>query len=182
MGCSPHPAALRRQRVVRGTEAHPVSWIGYALLSAVLAGLVAILGKIGVRGVDSTLATTVRGAIMFGALLAVALARGTLGDLWTVDRRAMLYIALSGLAGAGSWLCYFRALQVGDALRVAPVDRLSGAVTLVLASGPPHVRRPPLGRGNRAEAASGSRGTAASQELAGGQVWVKGAWVKGACC
>ena len=111
-----------------------MSWIGYALLSAVLAGLVAILGKIGVRGVDSTLATTVRGAIMFGALLAVALARGTLGDLWTVDRRAMLYIALSGLAGAGSWLCYFRALQVGDALRVAPVDRLSGAVTLVLAA------------------------------------------------
>jgi len=111
-----------------------VSWIGYASLSAVLAGLVAILGKIGVRGVDSTLATTVRAAIMFGALLTVALARGTLGDLWTVDRRAMLYIALSGLAGAGSWLCYFRALQVGDALRVAPVDRLSGAVTLVLAA------------------------------------------------
>ncbi len=111
-----------------------MSWIGYASLSAVLAGLVAILGKIGVRGVDSTLATTVRAAIMFGALLTVALARGTLGDLWTVDRRAMLYIALSGLAGAGSWLCYFRALQVGDALRVAPVDRLSGAVTLVLAA------------------------------------------------
>ncbi|PYM79147.1 MAG: hypothetical protein DME09_21965 [Candidatus Rokuibacteriota bacterium] len=111
-----------------------MSWIGYASLSAVLAGLVAILGKIGVRGVDSTLATTVRAAIMFGALLAVALARGTMHDLWTVDRRAMLYIALSGLAGAGSWLCYFRALQVGDALRVAPVDRLSGAVTLVLAA------------------------------------------------
>ena len=111
-----------------------MSWIGYASLSAVLAGLVAIFGKIGVRGVDSTLATTARAAIMFGALLAVALARGTLGDLWTVDRRAMLYIALSGLAGAGSWLCYFRALQVGDALRVAPVDRLSGAVTLVLAA------------------------------------------------
>ncbi len=111
-----------------------MSWIGYASLSAVLAGLVAILGKIGVRGVDSSLATTVRAAIMFGALLAVSLARGTLGDLWTVDRRAMLYIALSGLAGAGSWLCYFRALQVGDALRVAPVDRLSGAVTLVLAA------------------------------------------------
>ena len=111
-----------------------MSWIGYASLSAVLAGLVAIFGKIGVRGVDSTLATTARAAIMFGALLAVALARGTLGDLWAVDRRAMLYIALSGLAGAGSWLCYFRALQVGDALRVAPVDRLSGAVTLVLAA------------------------------------------------
>ena len=111
-----------------------MSWIGYASLSAVLAGLVAILGKIGVHGVDSTLATTVRAAIMFGALLAVALTRGTMHDLWTVDRRAMLYIALSGLAGAGSWLCYFRALQVGDALRVAPVDRLSGAVTLVLAA------------------------------------------------
>ena len=100
-----------------------MGWLGYAALSAVLAGLVAIFGKIGVRGIDSTVATTVRAAIMFVFLLSVALARGSLGTVRGIDRRALLFIALSGLAGAGSWLCYFRALQLGDALRVAPTQR-----------------------------------------------------------
>ncbi len=110
-----------------------MGWLGYAALSAVLAGLVAIFGKMGVRGIDNTVATTVRAAIMFVFLLGVALARG---------RRALLFIALSGLAGAGAWRCYFRARQLGDALRVAPIDRLSGAVTLVLAVLLLHERAP----------------------------------------
>ncbi len=119
-----------------------MNWIGYAALSALLAGLVAIFGKIGVRGVDSVTATTVRAAIMFGALLAVTFARGRVADMRQFDRQALTYIVLSGLAGAGSWLCYFRALQLGDALRVAPIDRLSGAVTLVLAALLLHERAP----------------------------------------
>ena len=119
-----------------------MGWLGYAALSAVLAGLVAIFGKMGVRGIDNTVATTVRAAIMFVFLLSVALARGSLGTVRDIDRRALLFIALSGLAGAGSWLCYFRALQLGDALRVAPIDRLSGAVTLVLAVLLLHERAP----------------------------------------
>lgn len=119
-----------------------MGWIGYAALSAALAGLVAIFGKIGVRGVDNTVATTVRAAIMFAALFALVVARGGLGEVRALDRRALLYIALSGLAGAGSWLCYFRALQLGDALRVAPIDRLSGGVTLVLAALLLHERAP----------------------------------------
>ncbi len=119
-----------------------MGWIGYAALSAALAGLVAIFGKIGVRGVDNTMATTVRAAIMFAALFALVVARGGLGEVRALDRRALLYIALSGLAGAGSWLCYFRALQLGDALRVAPIDRLSGGVTLVLAALLLHERAP----------------------------------------
>jgi len=81
-----------------------MGWIGYAALSAALAGQVAIFGKIGVRGVDNTVATTVRAAIMFAALFALVVARGGLGEVRVLDRRALLYIALSGLAGAGSWL------------------------------------------------------------------------------
>ena len=110
-----------------------MGWSGYAVLSAVLGGLVAIVGKRAVRGIDTTVATTVRAAIMFVLRLGVAPARGGLGSVRSLDRRALLFIALSGVAEAGSWLCYFRALQLGDALRVAPIDRLSGAVALVLA-------------------------------------------------
>ncbi len=119
-----------------------MDWLGYAALSAVLAGLVAIFGKIGVSGIDSTVATTVRAAIMFVFLAGVVAVRGSLAEIRSLDRRALLFIALSGLAGAGSWLCYFRALQLGDALRVAPIDRLSGAVTLVLAVLLLHERAP----------------------------------------
>jgi len=119
-----------------------MGWLFYAALSAALAGLVAILGKIGVRGVDNTVATAVRAAVMFGALALLLLARGTLGEVRRLDWQPLLFIALSGLAGAGSWLCYFRALQLGDALRVAPIDRMSGAVTLVLAALLLHERAP----------------------------------------
>jgi transporter family protein len=119
-----------------------MNWLAYATLSAGFAGLVAVLGKIGVRGVDNTLATTVRAAVMFGALLVLTLVRGNLTGAKEIEGRSLLYIALSGLAGAASWLCYFRALQLGDALRVAPIDRLSGAVTLVLAAVLLHERAP----------------------------------------
>ena len=119
-----------------------MGWLFYAALSAALAGLVAILGKIGVRGVDNTVATAVRAAVMFGALALLLLARGTLGEVRRLGWQPLLFIALSGLAGAGSWLCYFRALQLGDALRVAPIDRMSGAVTLVLAALLLHERAP----------------------------------------
>src|SRR5262249_33452490 len=134
--------AAERGRPGAAPRESAMGWIGYAAWSAVLAGLVAIFGKIGVSGVDNVTATTIRAAIMFGALLAVTAARGGLGGAALPDRRALLYIALSGLAGAGSWLCYFRALQLGDALRVAPIDRLSGGVTLVLAALLLHERAP----------------------------------------
>jgi transporter family protein len=119
-----------------------VSWVAYAGLSAIFAGLVAIFGKIGVRGLDSTVATTVRAAIMFAALVVTILARGTAGQVTSIDRRTFGFLVLSGVAGAASWVCYFRALQLGDALRVAPIDRLSGAVTLVLAALLLHERAP----------------------------------------
>jgi bacterial/archaeal transporter family protein len=119
-----------------------MSWLVYAGLSALFAGLVAIFGKIGVRGVDSTVATTVRAGVMLLALLATVGLRGNVAEVAQVDRRTMLFLVLSGLAGAASWVCYFRALQLGDALRVAPIDRLSGAVTLILAAILLHERAP----------------------------------------
>lgn len=110
-----------------------MNWLAYALLSALFAGLVAIFGKIGVREVDSTLATMVRSVVMAIALVSLVLARGGIGDVKQITQRAWFFIVLAGLAGAASWLCYFRALQLGDAARVAPIDKLSIVFVLIFA-------------------------------------------------
>ena len=109
-----------------------MQWLIYALLSALFAGLVGIFGKIGMRDVDSTLATAARSVIMAIILSLLVLFRGNFGEMKNIDSRSWLFIALAGAAGAASWLCYFRALQVGDAIRVAPIDKLSVVVTLIL--------------------------------------------------
>jgi transporter family protein len=110
-----------------------MNWLVYALLSALFAGLIAVFAKIGMREIDSTLATAARSVIMAVALVALVAARGDLGSLRDIGARAWVFIALAGACGAASWLCYFRALQIGDAVRVAPIDRLSILVTTVLA-------------------------------------------------
>ena len=111
-----------------------MNWLGYALLSALFAGLVAIFGKVGVRDIDSTLATAARSVIMALALVTLVLARSNTINLREISPRAWLFITLAGLAGSASWLCYFRALQLGDASRVAPIDRLSVLVVVVFAT------------------------------------------------
>jgi len=111
-----------------------MNWLGYALLSALFAGLVAIFGKVGVRDIDSTLATAARSVIMALALVTLVLARSNTINLREISPRAWLFITLAGIAGAASWLCYFRALQLGDASRVAPIDRLSVLVVVVFAT------------------------------------------------
>ena len=108
-----------------------MTWLGYALLSAVFAGLVGVFGKIGMRDLDSTLATAARAVVMAGALIALVSVRGQLAALGTIPGRAWLWITLAGLAGAGSWLCYFRAIQLGPVSRVAPIDRLSVLIAVV---------------------------------------------------
>lgn len=110
-----------------------MSWLGFAALSALFAGLVGILGKVGVQGVDSTIATTARALVMAGVMVGLVASLGTWRQLAEIPRGPLGYIVLSGAAGAASWLCYFKALQLGQAAQVAPIDRLSGAVTLVLA-------------------------------------------------
>ncbi|MDB5099634.1 MAG: hypothetical protein JWM80_4055 [Cyanobacteria bacterium RYN_339] len=110
-----------------------MNWLVYALLSAVFAGLVGILGKVGVAEVDSTTATGVRAFVMAGVMALAMTALGSWGKLGTLTAKPMLFIVLSGTAGAASWICYFKALQLGQASQVAPIDRLSGVITLVLA-------------------------------------------------
>ena len=107
------------------------TWPVFALLSAVFAALVAIFGKLGVSKVDTTLATTVRSIIMAVFLVLLALILGKFNDLNTIDNRAWLFIALSGIAGALSWLAYFVALKLGPPIGVVAFDRLSIAFVVI---------------------------------------------------
>ncbi|MEK7195074.1 MAG: EamA family transporter [Patescibacteria group bacterium] len=109
------------------------SWIFFAILSAVFAALVAIFGKIGISGIDSTLATTVRAVIMAAFLVAASLALGKAKLLSSINDKALAFIALSGIAGAMSWLFYFFALKKGPASGVAALDRLSVVFVLIFA-------------------------------------------------
>ena len=108
-------------------------WIIYALLSALFASLVAIFGKIGLKDVDSTLATTIRSIVMAIFLIVVSLSLGKSNLISGFDSKAIGYIVLSGIAGALSWLFYFIAIKNGPVSGVASVDRLSVAFVFILA-------------------------------------------------
>jgi transporter family protein len=110
-----------------------MSWIGWALLSAVFAAATALLAKVGVAHIDSNLATAVRTSVVVIFAWGIALALGKHGELRLLDRRTMMFLTLSGLATGLSWLCYFRALQLGPASRVAPLDKLSVPLVMLFA-------------------------------------------------
>ena len=109
------------------------SWVVLGLLSAVFAALVAVLAKVGLQQVDATLATTVRSVIMAAVLLLASLATRRLDLVEGISPSAWAFIALSGLAGAASWFCYFLAIQQGEATQVSALDRLSIVFVVVLA-------------------------------------------------
>src|SRR3984885_8449287 len=110
-----------------------MNWIVWALLSALFAAATAILAKVGVAHVDSNLATAVRTTVVLVFAWAIALALGKHGELRLIDRRTLLFLVLAGMATGLSWLCYFRALQLRPASRVAPLDKLSVPLVMVLA-------------------------------------------------
>ncbi len=115
-----------------------MNWIVWALLSAIFAAATALLAKVGVAHVDSNLAMALRTSVVvvFAWAIVFALARpeaGGLAELRSLDRRTLLFLTLSGLATGLSWLCYFRALQLGPASRVAPLDKLSVPLVMVFA-------------------------------------------------
>ena len=111
-----------------------MNWIFYAIGSAVFASVVAILGKIGLKNIDSTLATTVRAVVMAVFLLAVSLSIGKFAGLGTITGKPLVFIILSGVAGALSWLCYFVAIKNGSVGGVGAIDRLSVVFALILAA------------------------------------------------
>ncbi|HTL69163.1 MAG TPA: EamA family transporter [Lacunisphaera sp.] len=109
-------------------------WWTYALLSAVLAALTAILAKVGVRGIDSNLATAVRTSFILPLAWVVVAAQGNLGLVGGITRVPLVYLGLSAVATGASWLCYFKALQLGPASLVSAVDKSSLALTILLAA------------------------------------------------
>ena len=111
-----------------------MNWLYWSLLSALFAGLTAILAKIGVKEVDSNLATAVRTSVVLVFAWGVALATLPATAVLGLSRKTWLFLVLSGLATGCSWLCYFRALQLGEASKVAPIDKLSVVFVVILAA------------------------------------------------
>lgn len=108
-------------------------WIVYAAGSAFFAGVTSILAKCGIRKTDSTTATAVRTIVILIFSWMIAAMAGSADQIWFLDRKTLLFLVLSGLATGASWLCYFRALQLGDVNKVVPVDKSSTVLTILLA-------------------------------------------------
>lgn len=108
-------------------------WLMLALLSAIFAALTAILAKIGIEGVDSHLATAIRTVVVLALAWSMVFLTNAEGGITAISRKSWIFLILSGIATGASWLCYFKALQMGEASSVVAVDKLSVVLTLVLA-------------------------------------------------
>lgn len=108
-------------------------WFVFALLSAVFAALTSILAKIGIDGVNSNLATAIRTMVVLAMAWGMVFLTHAQSGIGAISRKSWLFLILSGLATGASWLCYYRALQLGEASKVVPIDKLSVVITLVLA-------------------------------------------------
>lgn len=111
-----------------------MNWFYWSLLSAIFAGATAVLAKVGVAGVDSNLATAIRTSVVLVFSWLMAFTTSQPGAVRNLTQRTWIFLALSGLATGLSWLCYFRALQLGEASRVAPIDKLSVAFVILFAA------------------------------------------------
>lgn len=109
-------------------------WWIYALLSAFFAALTALFAKIGVKGVDSNVATAIRTVVILVIAWGIVFARGSLGTISSISKNTLLFLCLSGLATGLSWIFYFKALQIGEVSKVAPVDKLSVALAILLSA------------------------------------------------
>lgn len=110
-----------------------MNWVIYAILSAFFASLVAIFGKIGIKGVDSNLAVAIRTIIIVVFAWGIVFMQGNASDLFKISKYSYTFIILSAIATGLSWLFYYKALQLGEASKVAPIDKLSVALTVLLA-------------------------------------------------
>jgi transporter family protein len=108
-------------------------WLFFALLSAVFAALTSILAKVGIAGVNSNLATAIRTVVVVIMAWGMVFLTNAQGGLSAISKKSWIFLILSGLATGASWLCYYRALQMGEASKVVPIDKLSVVITLVLA-------------------------------------------------
>ena len=111
-----------------------MSWFFLALGSSVFAALTSILAKIGIEGVNSTLATAIRTAVVLVMSWGMVFITNTQNGILEISKRSWLFLILSGIATGASWLCYYKALQMGQASKVVPIDKLSVVITMVLAA------------------------------------------------
>ncbi len=108
-------------------------WILFAILSSIFAALTSILAKVGIEGVNSTLATALRTAVVLIMSWGMVFLTNAQRGLGQISQKSWIFLILSGLATGASWLCYYKALQMGEASKVVPIDKLSVVITLVLA-------------------------------------------------
>ena len=108
-------------------------WLILALASSIFAALTSILAKVGISGVNSNLATAIRTAVVLAMSWGMVFLTNAQGGLASISRKSWLFLILSGLATGASWLCYYKALQIGEASKVVPIDKLSVVFTLILA-------------------------------------------------
>ena len=108
-------------------------WFVFALLSAVFAALTSILAKVGIEGVNSNLATAIRTCVVVIMAWGMGFLTHAQSGIAAINRKSWIFLILSGLATGASWLCYYRALQIGEASKVVPIDKLSVVITLILA-------------------------------------------------
>lgn len=109
-------------------------WFIFALLSAVFAALTSILAKVGIDGVNSNLATAIRTMVVVAMAWVMVFVTNAQGGITEISRKSWLFLILSGLATGASWLCYYRAIQIGEVSKVVPIDKLSVVITLVMAA------------------------------------------------
>lgn len=108
-------------------------WVIFAFLSAVFAALTSILAKVGIEGVNSNLATAVRTVVVLAMAWGMVFITDTQDGIMDISKKSWIFLILSGLATGASWLCYYKALQIGEASKVVPIDKLSVVITLILA-------------------------------------------------
>ena len=108
-------------------------WFVLALLSAVSAALTSILAKVGIDGVNSNLATAIRTVVVLVMAWGMVFITNTQNGIMSISKKSWIFLILSGLATGASWMCYYKALQIGDASKVVPIDKLSVVITLILA-------------------------------------------------
>ena len=108
-------------------------WFVFALLSAIFAALTSILAKVGIDGVNSNLATAIRTVVVVIMAWGMVFLTNVQSGILQISRKSWIFLILSGLATGASWLCYYKALQMGDASKVVPIDKLSVVITLILA-------------------------------------------------
>ena len=108
-------------------------WFVFALLSAIFAALTSILAKVGIEGVNSNLATAIRTVVVVAMSWGMVFLTNSQNGITEISRKSWIFLILSGLATGVSWLCYYKALQIGDASKVVPIDKLSVVITLILA-------------------------------------------------